>query len=143
MVTSGDPPTVRLERQFELLERLEVDIYENVDDCHYLVYARGTFSLDFENEACWVTPWGSGVLMDAEADRDFRAITDALASDGLEFEFISVARDSSGHVGPGTFAVRDACTTYSYEGDQAPELEDGALETWEPIGRGWWLISSC
>ena len=135
--------TTRLEGQFALLDRLGVEVYWNTDACHYLSYSRGTYSQDRDNDGCWVAPYGSGLSMDDETLRDFQAIGEALARDGLRVEYISVSRDASMSTGPGTFFVEDGCTTYSYEGDDVLESEAGALEKIEPLDDGWYLISSC
>jgi hypothetical protein len=131
-----------LESHFALLDEQGIDVYWNALDCHLIASDRGTFSREVDEPRCWVDGFGSGSAMDDRAAEDFRTVGDAMSASGLDVEYISVERQD-GTVGPGTFFVFNACSTYSFHGDGTLEAEYGALESIAPIGGGWYVVLSC
>ena len=130
----------------DVAERLGVDVYRNRPDCRFISYDRGTFQDNLDNLACWVDGFEATEPFDAQAIADFQSIEVAFGEAGVgAVRSLSVERDADGNVGPGTFFVADARTTYSYYGDTQEEVtpEPGALEKIRSLGSGWYLIDAC
>lgn len=72
---------------FATLEKLQVTAFRNQDWCQNMVYSRGKFSRN--TEATCNLFEGTPVPFDAQAEKDFNVVSQAIRTTGAELHFIT------------------------------------------------------
>lgn len=143
---SGSPAVARaIEVAFPFFEDLRLESLWVDDDCRFIVYGRGAFSVDPDSLLCAVADHPDPQKLDGPADRDIGRVEALLREHGLALEYVAVRFDPAGAVAKDSFFRTSPCVSYHYDPGwkNLPLRENPGDPVATAIDGDWYLLTGC